>query len=460
MADAPRAQRPSRIIAGNIRKAVFLLALPVLCEQFLNFLVGYYDTYLSGRIDAQATEAVGLAAYFGWLASMLFAFVGVGTTALVARHWGAGEYHEANVVMNRSIALSALMGGAAYVAIYVGSPLAAGLLDLSDEARAVVVRYIRLDSIGHFFTSVALIGAAALRGAGHMRAPLGVLGLVSVLNMIVSGTLVFGLGPIPPIGINGILIGTVVARFGGGVLMLALLLHGFGGLRISRAELKFGGETARRIVRIGAPAALDGGVMWFGQFLFLMVVARVSGDLPESVTMAAHMVGIRVEAITYLPAVAWGAATATIVGQSLGAGVPERARQATREAVLQCGQLALVITVVFYAGAEWIFASMHRDPQVGVEGVPAFRLLSFFQIPLVASIICVQALRGAGDSRFPMWVTVFGVIGIRVPVAYLFGIVWDGGLEGAWVGMCADIVARAVVLGIRIRQREWLSVRV
>lgn len=460
MSETARNSRRKSVLEGPIRRTVFILALPVLIEQTLNFFVGYYDTYLSGRLSALATETVGLSAYFGWLAGMLFAFVGVGTTALVSRHWGAGEHETANIVLNRSLAIAALTGFAVYALIFLACPWAAWFLDLSPKSTAVTIRYLRLDSVGHLFTGVTLIGAAALRGAGHMRVPMVIFGTVGILNMLVSGACVYGIGPVPPLGIDGILVGTVVARFTGSLLMLALLVRGFGGLKLKRSELRLRGENVRRIIRIGVPAAADGMVMWFGQFLFLMVVSRVSPELPDSVPMAAHMIGIRVEAITYLPAVAWGAATATIVGQSLGAGQNDRARSAPHEAIRQCGLLATVITLVFLFGADWIFHQMHTDADVIAEGVPAFRLLALFQIPLVISIIHVQSLRGAGDSRFPMWVTLLGVCGVRVPLAWFCGLFLDGGLLGAWIGMAADILIRCGILAARVRSGKWLETRV
>jgi Na+-driven multidrug efflux pump len=293
-----------------------------------------------------------------------------------------------------------------------------------------------------------------------MRAPMMAFGLVSVLNMLISGGLVYGIGGLPRMGIDGILIGTIVARLSGALLIVGILIRGYENLHVRARHLRLRRATVQEIVRIGGPAALDGMFMWVGQFLFLMVVARSWSEFPGDVTIAAHMIGIRVEAISYLPAVAWGAAVATIVGQNLGAGQPERARAAANEAVRQGLWPGIAITAVFYFGAGWIFATMHHDPHVGTVGVPAFQLLAFFQVPLVISIIYVQALRGAGATRLPMFVTVIGVFVVRVPVAWLGGVVLKGGWWGAWTGMCADMLLRAVLLGIAVQRGGWVATRV
>jgi Na+-driven multidrug efflux pump len=200
--------------------------------------------------------------------------------------------------------------------------------------------------------------------------------------------------------------------------------------------------------------------MWAGQFVLLLVIAELGVGSRGGAIFAAHFVGIRVVAVTYLPAVAWGAAAATLVGQSLGAGDPRRAVQSGHEATLQCALLAVLISLVFYFGAGEIYRLMHRDPAVWAVGVGPFRLVAFFQVPLVLSIVYISALHGAGDTVSPLVITAVGVLLVRLPVAYLCGIVLDGGLFGAWLGMCADMALRAVLAAMRFVRGRWLRTQV
>ena len=456
------------LLSGPLRQTVLVLAWPVLCEQVLGFLVGLYDTWLSGRIEGiseVATGAVGLAAYVGWLASMLFGLVATGTTALVARHRGAGESAEANRIMNRSLALAGVAGGAVYALIYLAAPLMARLLEMTGEEGRIVVHYLRVDGVGHVATGVTLAAAAALRGSGNMRTPMKVLGLVGILNVIVSTVLVFGWGQggvlgIEPWGIDGIVAGTLVARFAGGLLIVLVLARGVSGLKIEVRQLRVVGKSARRILRIGGPAAIDGAITWGGQFLFLMIIARLDDAGRGSAVFAAHIVGVRLEGITYLPAVAWGAAAATLIGQSLGAGRPDRAMAAGHETAKQCGLLSLVIGVIFLVAAPWLFGLMHTSGAVVEEGTVPFRVNAMFQLPLALSIIYTSALRGAGDTKFPLVAHVVGIYVVRLPVAWWAGVVLGGGLLGAWIAMSADVVVRSVLLVWRYRRGGWLRTEV
>ncbi len=449
----------SAILSGDLHRTLLVLAAPVLLEQFLIFCVGFYDTWLAGNlpggVSTIATGAVGVGAYVDWLATTLFSLVAAGTTALVARSRGAGNFAEANRIANRSVGL-AVVAGLAFVAFVVpAAPFLARTIVGDNQGAAVAARFLRIDAIGLVFTSVSLAGAAALRGAGNMRTPMWILGVVSVLNVIVATALVHGVGPIPPLGIDGIVLGTTMARCAGGLLMLGVLAVGVSDLKLSTVEIRFRDALVRRILAIGIPAAIDGGVMWTGHFIFLHIIGGF-GDA----AFAAHVVGVRVEAVTYLPAVAWGIAAATIIGQSLGAGDPGRARRAGHAAVRQCGLLGLVITAVFLVAAAPIYARLHNDPAVAEVGVPAFRMLALFQVPNIVAIIYLTGLRGAGDTRAPLVITILTTIGLRLSLAWLCGVALGGGLFGAWIGMCADMLARGVLATIRFAGGGWTRVRV
>jgi putative MATE family efflux protein len=455
-------QRGNSLLTGDLRRTLFLLALPVLAEQFMNFFVGFVDTYLAGHATAdpdfnrRATSAIGVAAYVGWLSSMMFGLVGVGTTALVSRHWGAGEKEAANRIANRSMMLAVLLGIIACALFHFAAPLLAAAVGLQGASYDIAVRYLQIDAFGHMFHAFSMIGAAALRGSGNTRAPMLIFGTVSLLNLIVSPLLVFGPGPIPEMGIDGIVAGTVTARCCGGLLMLILLFRGISGVKLSVAEMKRGGDDSiRRILRIGLPACVDGVVLWMGHIVFLKIINRVGED-----AFAAHVIGIQAEAITYLPAVAWGIAAATMTGQALGNHDIPRARRAGHEAALQCSVLAGLISLFFVLGSEQIYQFMHTDPGVWKTGVLPFRFVGLFQIPLGMSIIYMHSLRGAGDTRYPMLINLCGTFLVRVPGAYICVVVLEWGLFGAWLAMCADILLRAILLAVRHLRGRWVTTEV
>ncbi len=443
------------MLGGPVRKTLLLLALPVLAEQMLNTFVGLFDTWLAGRISAAATSAVGLAAYVSWLGTMIVMLVGTGTTALVARHKGAGESEEANRCTNQSVTLAAILGLFLFVFLYTFAPVLAAYSRLSGDAFNIAVTYLRVDSFGHMFMGLILVGSAALRGVGDMRTPMLIFAAINGVNIMASCVFVYVLD----MGVNGIVGGTILSRGVGAVIMLTLLVRGCSGLILIRSQLSIVWARAWRILRIGIPAAADGAVMWTGHFIFLAIIARAYDGVLGQACFAAHIIAIRVEALVYLPAVAWGAATATMIGQSLGGGDPQRAKRAGLEAVLQCGLLSVMMAAFFYLAASWIFEQMTIDPLVRAAGIEPFRVLALFQPLLIISIVLIHALRGAGDTRVPLLITILGVL-IRLSVGYYFCIVAGWGLIGAWMGMFGAMAWRATAAAAYFLSGRWITTRV
>lgn len=439
-------------------RTIFRLAIPVFIEQALIFGVDLTDTFLSGRLGEAATEAICVAGYIGWMASVIFSLIGIGATALIARAWGAGQRDDACRIAARSLMLAPCLGIPVFFLLQFIAPPAAGFLNLRGEAFDIAVEYLRYDAFGHIFACGLMIAGAALRGSGDMRTPMLVLAVVNVINVIVSAGTVYGWGPFPELGVLGIVTGTVIAKIIGAILMLAALTTGWSHLRLRWPDFRFDGEITRRLMRIGGPACLDGLITVSGHFVFLRVISMVKNHQPGA--LAAHLVGVRVEALSYLPAMAWGISAASLVGQSLGAHRPEQAVRIGHAAAKQSLLYATLVSILFYTSASEIYEFMHRDAAVVAAGAPALKLMAIYQIPTATLMVYVSCLRGAGDTRFPLLFAIIGVLGVRVPVAYYFGVVREGGLAGAWIGMGADLCLRSALMFWRFSSARWTKISV
>ena len=458
--DDPIANPESPSAPDHLRRDLFRLALPVLAEQLLVFCVGFYDVYLAGLLGKEETSAIGLASYVSWLAHLIFSLVASGTAAIVARSWGAGQFDEARRIAARSLTVMILFAAGVFLFLQGLASLFPLLLQMEGEQRQIAVEYLRFDACGQFFAGWTLIGAAALRGSGDMRTPLLVLTVTNIVNVLVSTGCVWGWGPLPEMGVTGIVAGTVTAHICGAVVMTAMLFSGASRIQVRLAEFQFHRETMQRILRIGVPAALGGMATFAGHFSFLMVIARLSPTGFDGATFAAHVVGVRIESLSYLPVEAFGIAAATLVGQSLGAGRVDRARRVAHEALRQCVGYAGLMMLLFFCFAPEIYATMQSSPDVALVGVPAFRLMSLYQIPNAVLIIYLNALRGAGDTRFPMLCSLVGNLCVRVSVGYACGVLLNGGLFGAWIGMGADNILRAGMAAWRYRAGRWVKINV
>lgn len=451
-----------RILRGPIRSAVFWLALPILGEQMLNACVTWYDAFLAGHISAEATGAVGFAGYVGWLMTMLFWLVGVGATAIISRAVGSKDLSEARRTTNQAFVMAIVLGLLGSVFVYVAAPGFAALLNMQGAAATIAIDYMRIDALGMIGASISFVLAACLRGAGDTRTPLIILGGVNVFNLIVSRLLTFGIGPFEGVGVNGIAIGTAGARWMGGLWILWLMRRQSHGLRLNVGLMRPDRELIGRMLRIGLPAAVDGMITFAGHFIFMTIVSRVPmpPSIPVAALYAAHIVGVRIESLSYLPANAYYYAASTLVGQNLGARQPVRARRVAHEAVLQAFVILIGSGLLYFFGAEWLYRLLSKDPNVWACGVPALTAMAFFQLAMAPLIVYLGALRGAGDTRVPMYYTIFGMALVRLPVAFFGGFVLKWGLLGAWLGMFADLTIRAALVGWRFQSGRWERIMV
>ena len=259
---------------------------------------------------------------------------------------------------------------------------------------------------------------------------------------------------VPGMGVSGI-VRAPCARVFGGLLIVGGFARGFHGLRLSPG-MDAPRRDRPRILRIGIPAAADGALAWVGIFLFLMVVSRGTAGVADDVTLAAHVVGVRVEALTYLPADAWGFAAAAMVGQALGAGDPERAQKSGHAAVFQCGLLAGVMSV---------FTTSPPSPFT-----PSCTAIRRSSRSASRRLSCWPCSRSRSSSaRFTC--TPCGARGTRVircgstcsefsscgSLSYGCGVLLGGGLVGAWIGMCSDLGIRAVLATVRYVRGAWVK---
>ena len=446
--------------AESLPDHLFRLALPVLGEQLLVFSIDSFDVYLAGQIGTAETSAIGLAAYVVWMASLIMGLVRTGVGALVARAWGGGDRAAAREITSRGFFLGFFLCLFVWQLLRALAPVFAGSLTMTGDAHAIAANYIRWAALGQVFQGVTLIGTAALRATGDMRTPLAILAVTNVINMVAATACVYGWGPVPKMGVTGIVTGTVIAQAVSMILMLLALSHGVTRLQLIWSEVRLHRDTATRILRVGGPSALDGLLKFSGHYLFLMVIARLSAGGFNPAIFSAHIVGVRMEALSYLPAEAWGIASASLAGRLLGATSHDVALRTGHMALRQFIWYPVVTSILFFAFAPQIYHAMNHDPAVAAAGVPAFRLLALYQVPNACLMIYVYTLIGAGDTRFPMWCSLCCSLGVRIPVAYLCGVVLEGGLFGAWIGMGVDNITRCLLISWRYSAGHWVRAKV
>lgn len=456
---------------GTFRPMMRLTA-PVLVEQVLHILVGFTDLWLTGNFldDEAYVAAMTLMIYALWLIGNSFGIVALGSTAMTARFVGAGNHEMANRVTNQSITTGFLW---AAVMMAVGLPLAdyfPRIMGLHGTAADAATRYLTIELWVFPAIMVERVGIACLRGAGDMVSGLVVMAIVNAINMLMSYSLCLGVGPLPQLGWTGIALGTAIGHCCGAIILLALLACGRAGYHLRLNLLRPDFHMMRRILRIGIPGGIDVILVSICHLIYLRIVLGL-GD----VAAAAHGVAIQVEALGYMPGGAFQISAATLAGQYLGARDPVRARHSTIMACAVATTIMVIAGVVFYVAATPLAAFFLGGSQSMVVPLAArlLRIVAYAMPPLALMMVLVGALRGAGDTRWPLALNLVGIVFFRVPLAMYLAyatitIPWVGvtiagaglGVVGAWYGAVIDIYARCVLLILRFQHEGWQRIEV
>jgi putative MATE family efflux protein len=448
------------------------LAWPVFLEEILNMLVGYTDWWLAGHyLEGTAYRAaMGLIAYSLWLIPSLFSAIAIGAVALTARFVGAGDWKQA-----RHVTAQALLGG--MIVAIIGTAAVAFLgptftrwMGLEPDAAEYAQQYLRILVPVIPLMMLEHVGIACLRGAGDTVSGLSVKVLVNVVNSTLSTVLLLGLGPFPQIGWQGIAIGTATGHGLAGLIILLLLLRGRAGLRLEWRELRPDWQMLRRLMRVGVPGGVDVLSLISCHLIYVAIINRLG-----SLAGAAHGLGVQIEALAYLPGSAMSVAAATMTGQWLGARKPDHAMHSATTALGIGGTFMCISGVLFFIYGQQLAGLFTGNPNdatarlagellpIVALGMPCFAVLS----------ICSGALRGAGDTRWPLIATFLGLIGLRIPLAAWLAwdeinIAWLGisfagwglGVKGAWSAMLIDVLFRSIFIGGRFFSGKWKTLHV
>jgi putative MATE family efflux protein len=444
---------PARFDAsGSLSRQLYGLAWPAFGENVLQTTLQIVSLALVGRLGATTIAAVGLANQIYFVAVVVLMGWSVGTTALVARQIGAGQSASAGQVARQSM----LTAAAASVVLGVVLYLLAGPALLAAGANSEVVEpgepFLRILTLSVPGAGLMLVGSGALRGAGDTRTPMYATGIANAINIVLAYALVLGAFGAPALGASGAAWSIVVARTVGAVIVTWLVWR--------RSTVRAGSklvdfEVARRVARIGAPAAGEQLIVQTGFVAFNLIAIRIGTN-----EFAAMQISFNVAQVSQLAGLAFATAATTLVGQSLGAGRPDLARRAGWIATGTAVVWMIAVGVLFILFGDAIFGIYGADEEVRALGRTALIIMGFGQAPQGIAFVLSGALRGAGDTRATLIGGILGTCALRAPVSYLTGLALGWGFVGIWIAWMLDWIARSILFGLRFRSDRWEKVRV
>jgi putative MATE family efflux protein len=398
---------------GSLDRSILLLAVPMVLEMSMESVFAVVDIFFVARLGADAVATVGLTEGVLTLVYAVAIGLAMSTTAMVARRIGERDERGAAVAAAQAIWLGLAVSAAVAV---VGLFFARDLLRLMGGSPELVAAGWGYPAV-MFTTSAAIVllflNNAIFRGAGDAAIAMRALWLANIINIVLDPCLIFGLGPFPELGLPGAAVATAIGRGTGVLFQLWVLFSGHGRVKLSAALMRFDPAVTRRLVRLSI-----GGVFQFliatASWLGLVRILAVFG----SAALAGYTIAIRIIIFAILPSWGLGNAAATLVGQSLGAGKPERAERAVWRSGYYNMLFLTGLGLVFFAFARPLVGLFSDSAEVIAVGAACLRIVSIGYPVYAWGMVMVQAFNGAGDTYTPTWIN-FGCYWLfQIPLAY------------------------------------------
>lgn len=484
-----RGQLGGRLAGLSLPQQIWTIAMWPFMEQLLSFICTFSDLYIATHMGTDAAETLEIANGMGaiifllWLGFVMQGAVAMGATALVSRMTGARRFDEANLGACQAAVLGFGAGVlSALVMYFAASILVNNVLEMTVAAKGYAMSYISVVCFSCVCSGIVFALNAASRGSGDTRLPFIVMLIVDVLNIVLSIIFVFAPAPFGGWGLPGIAAGTVIAYatalcvqlwvlqrrkkavFAGGEKTLSEVVERQEGLYVpplylDKSELKPNWGIQRRILKIGMPQAIE----IFGVWLIQMYCLKVISNLPYEGALGAHNIAVRIESLSFLPGFAIGMSASALVGQYLGAGSPEMARQTIWKCVQYSCIFMTVMGLILGLFPEPFCAILAGNSPVLLEqGVPVMRTFMLAEPIFAACLVMKMSLRGAGDTRRVMLIS-YGVMGFfRVGVTWFWSTYFPESLTLTWVWLlfCCDMLVQVLIFQKIIRGKSWTKLKV
>jgi putative MATE family efflux protein len=438
----------------RLYQEIWALSWPVILSFALDSVLGLASMLMVGRLGADAVGAVGLGGQVLNGVRAGIAAVGTGTVALVARDVGAGDTDHAEIVLTQSVVFGVIVSSLIAIPVIVFAPQALSVFGVKGSMANLGTRYLRIVMLSEPFGGIFFMGASALRGAGDTRTPLWIGAVTDVLAIFLNYALIFGKFGFPALGVDGCAIATLIAiAIGGGLFLWVLSLEN-AALRFRWRLMRPDPELAWRVLKVGYPAAVEQLVIQFGFFAYVRFVASYG-----EASVAAYFIGVRILALSFLPGFGFAAAAATLVGQGLGARDKKFSRRAGWHTTYMAITMMSALGLLIFLFARQIAVLFISDPAVIALTITFMYALGAAQ-PLMAIDWTISgALRGAGDTQFPLFASIAGFYGLRLALTILI-VYYGGSVTWVWWSLMADYLLRSSLKSGRFWSGHWENVEV
>ncbi len=430
--------------------SIFLLAVPMVLEMIMESVFAIVDVLFAGRLGAYAIATIGLTESLLILLYTLAAGLSIGATATVARRIGEKNRRAAARAAVQTIALGVALGFLLGIAGYFFAPQLLELMGAQPEILAQGIGYTRMMLGGTIVILLLFLANAIFRGAGDGAVAMRSLWIANGINIVLNPCLIFGLAFFPKLGLLGAAVSTTIGRSVGALYTLSHLFMKNSRVRVIASDLKLDLPVLKVVVRLSAAGTLQ---VFVGEASWVVLMRILSSF--GSLAVAGYTIGIRIVLLALFPSFGISNAAATLVGQSLGAGNPDRAEKAVWKTAFynMCylGSMGFIF-IIFSNSIVRIFST---DPKIIAYGVDCLWIVSAGFLFYAYGMVFTQAFNGAGHTLTPTLINVIVFWLWEIPIAYVLAFPMGLGPEGVFISITLAFSVLAIVGGLAFKKGHW-----
>jgi putative MATE family efflux protein len=431
---------------------LFKLFLPLIIEQFLEYLVGLIDSIMVAHVGESAVSGVSLVDFVMALLISLFAALATGGAVIAGQYMGKKQMKESREAVNQLVWFVGIISVIIMGIVYLAKPLILNVLfgTITDEVRRDANTYLMITAVSIPFLALYNVGAAIFRTMGNSKLPMKVMLVMNIAHAIGNAILIYGFH----FGTEGVAIPTLIARIAAGVIIITLALNKKQPIYIKKSlKHKFNWSMLKKILSIGVPYGLENGLFYFGRIIILSLVSTFG-----TAAIAANAVSGTIVMFQVLPGMAIGLGLTVVTSRCVGSGDYQQAKYYTKKItgivyvahVISCTLvLALLPSILKVYGLSEVATSLTTQI-VWCHGIVMVILWPLaYTLPIT--------FRASGDAKFPMIVAILSMFFCRIALAYLLGIYFNMGMFGTWVAMFIDWIVKAIIFVFRYISGKWTT---
>ncbi|MBN2000182.1 MATE family efflux transporter [candidate division KSB1 bacterium] len=443
--------KPKRdLTSGSIGRNLWMLALPMMATNAMQTLFNVADMIFVGKLGPAPIAAVSLVGMIMMIPFSLVMGLTIAVVAMVSRYYGARNYDNANHAALQAIKVGILCGLFLTVFGFFFASDITRIFGLEPTVHRLATLYLQIIFIASVPFTLQFITAAIFQAVGDAQTAFWIIFASVILNVLLDPLMIFGIGPFPRMEIAGAAWATSIARAVGMVTALTFLIIKQSHIKIKWEGFRVDWAIAKQFFKIGIPGSLQMTLRSTSGMIFMGIVAGYG-----TAVLASFGVGIRIDMLDLMPGFGLGAATATLVGQNLGAQKPHRAAISSWTAAAYYSIFMLVSAVLIYIFAENIIALFNNTQDVIQNGRTYLHIIIWTYPLLAFAVILNRALGGAGETVKTMLVTGFSLFCVAVPCAFFYPALLDIGVKGIWFGIATGHFAQAVIVTIIFSSGHW-----